>query len=325
MGRTLPSGESSPAERRVFEIWLAQSDTHRQAYQKADAFWRDLGAYQALPFPELARARARYATPPRRWFPAVALALTAVLIVIVVLAPPWSSNLIDTYRTAKGERRTVPLPDGSRLALDTDTAVTVDFDRDLRRLDLLQGEIAVTVAHESARPFDIFAGAGHIRDLGTQFDVYAEPGAVSVVVIEGTVSVETNRTLGRPQALTRGQQLSYDGRGVLSPIERADIAAVTAWQEGRVVFKDRPLREVLAQISRYHAVEFLLDDRRLENLKVSGTFHTADLKIIVDTLAASLSIRVEELGHARLRLRADLRGCEKTSWDRGMMRRELVK
>lgn len=298
----LHSGESSAAERRAFEIWLAQSDAHRRAYQKADAFWRELGEFQALPFPELAAARARCRASPRRWFSALTLALTATLVAVVVLMPPWSANSIETHRTAKGERRTVPLPDGSRLELNTDTAVSVQFDRDQRRIDLLQGEITATVAYEAARTFDVIAGSGYIRDLGTQFDVYARPDAVSVTVIEGAVSVATQHDTGHPQQLTRGQQLTYDGRGVLSTIERTDIAAITAWQEGRIVFKDRPLREVLEQISRYHTVEFLLDDRRLENLKVSGTFNTADLKTIVDTIAATLSIRIQNLGSARLRL-----------------------
>lgn len=302
----LHSGACSAVERQAFEAWLAQSETHWRAYQKATAFWRELGDLQTLPFPELAAARARVAgtTLPRpgRW-PAfsAALALVVSLGAVVALTSLWSWNSTDTYRTAKGERKAVTLPDGSRLELNTDTALTVSFDRTARRMDLLRGEVIVTVTQASVRPFEVFAGAGRIRDLGTQFDVYAQPDQVSVAVLEGAVSVAGSPTT-RPQKLTHGQQLSYDGRGVLSAVERSDLAALTAWREGRVVFKARPLREVLAQIGRYHAVEFILGDARLEDLKVSGTFITDDLKVILDTIAATLPVQVEDLGGGTLRL-----------------------
>jgi transmembrane sensor len=93
------------------------------------------------------------------------------------------------YVTGKGQKSIVDLPDGTRVTLDADSAVDVAFTGGRRDVRLLNGRAFFDVAHDRAHPFAVQAGGRVVTALGTQFDVRLTPGAVRVVLAEGSVSV----------------------------------------------------------------------------------------------------------------------------------------
>ncbi len=96
-----------------------------------------------------------------------------------------------SYQTAKGEQKTVTLPDGSTIVMNTDTALSVQMSARFRTVILNRGEALFTVVHESARPFRVEAGGGVIQDIGTQFHVYKRQDKVLLSVLEGSVQIDT--------------------------------------------------------------------------------------------------------------------------------------
>jgi len=91
--------------------------------------------------------------------------------------------------------------------------------------------------------------------------------------------------------------------------EAVDTESATAWREGRLVFKGRELDDVLAQLGRYHQVDLVLADAKLRHLKVSGSFPTGDLDLALNTIAASLPVKVarRDAGHIALEAEGRLR------------------
>jgi transmembrane sensor len=71
------------------------------------------------------------------------------------------------YRTAIGEQREIILADGTRLWLNTASAINVYFNARERRIQLVTGEIFIATAKDTRRPFQVDTAQGQLRALGT--------------------------------------------------------------------------------------------------------------------------------------------------------------
>lgn len=302
------SGEFDEESRREFEAWLARDEKHRREYERAAEFWRGLDGFaprlmpQPAPsFPRSLRWAAGIRGLPVRGLLVRALAACALLFAVLVLGRGWAAT--ETYRTVKGEHRSVTLADGSKIDLDTATELVVTLGLFERSVRMGRGEAVFTVAHESWRPFVVSAGTGWIRDVGTAFDVRIETGSVTVAVLDGEVSVGAGADADtEKRLLTANQAIGYDDAGTLSSIGQLDTRSLTAWRQGRLVFDSIPLREVLRQVMRYHNVDLVVEDPALASVLVSGAFATNDLKAFLLTLEATLPVRMEYGDDRHIRL-----------------------
>jgi transmembrane sensor len=187
--------------------------------------------------------------------------------------------------------------------LNTDTQLQVSYTLFSRKVTMEHGEALFTVKHDADKPFEVAASGGIIRDIGTQFNVYQQADKVSVTVLEGEVSV--SKTQGSTsQMLTAGMQYTYNQNGQSQLANNGDYIDVGNWREGRIVFKGQRLDVVLEQLSRYHAVKLSTSNSKLAALKVSGSFPTNDLNLALNTIAASLPVKLNRLGADRIALMA---------------------
>lgn len=187
------SGAVGTETQRAFECWLQENAVHRQAYAEAEALWAS--AAQALkqshPMTVPAGTSASAKTAVRRaWRPGLAAAASVLIGGIFV----WTAlvpRMLSDYSTGPGEQKHVVLADGSRVLLNTDSAISLDWSVDRRRIVLLKGEAEFNVAKDSRRPFVVAAGNVSVRALGTIFDVYKKTSdAIDVSVSEHTVAVD---------------------------------------------------------------------------------------------------------------------------------------
>lgn len=319
------SGTWSAAEQRALDEWLSADPEHQQHYQHIQQLWCDFDAYQQQDFPQrqaaldyqppsnvnnlvqfpglalpgMAIAHSRPQRPVSHWL-TTGLAVAAS-IVLVLGIQTYRQSGSQHYQTAKGEQQNLVLADGSQIVLNTDSELIVDLQMLHRTVLLKHGEALFKVTHNPLRPFEVTAGAGKIRDIGTRFTVFAQAHKVDVAVLEGAVDIVTHHPQP-PQPLSAGQAASFDRHGKVNAKPMPSPEVLTAWEHGKLIFNDHPLADVLSQIARYHNVEFQIADPKLRNLKISGTFKTANLQLLLETLAASFPIKVNMIDSQHVRL-----------------------
>lgn len=269
----LRSHELTESEIREFADWLSFDLSHTQAFAKAEDLFDvmaqalQMPALETNPSPfrlsELAFNTAKPAPPKNRlsrWM-VIPLALAASWLFVVNLVLPKQASLWDVYlsdyHTGTGEQRSVQLADGSSLFLNTDTAVSVDFQNTSRHIILHHGQVQFTVAADPSRPFTVSTDELQVRALGTVFEVYQQAsGDTDISVQEHAVAasqlVNGNTPKTTPLLIKQGQQLHYThGSDSLNQPEPADSELIGAWKQRRVIIKDRPLGELVAEIERY--------------------------------------------------------------------------
>lgn len=298
------SGDCSPEEQQAFLRWLNAVEANGKAYEDAESLWQQLGGLETIAGRQLLEARARITQARHR--PMRRRAFGFALAASIAAALTWNTGWLDfpdehTYRTALGVQQNVTLADGSRLELDTNTEVAVRYSRRSRELRLVHGQAAFTVAHGDARPFDVLAGNGRIRDIGTQFDVRQYADRVSVTVLEGAVEV-SGANISAVHPLHQGQRLSYTPQGNFLDVETINTSAVAAWHEGQLVFNNQPLSEVLAELGRYHTASLTVTSPAIMDIKVSGIFPTGNLELALKTITATLPVKLTQNGPQSWRL-----------------------
>jgi transmembrane sensor len=202
-------------------------------------------------------------------------------------------------RTGFGEVQDVQLSDGSVVHLNGNSALTLRLDERHRELVLLEGEAWFEVQPDAARPFRVKAGSGAVTALGTAFNIRLRGGRTEVSVTEHRVAVDLmeHPADGPPRTiLEQNQQVRFDANTGFGAVERIDGAHATAWRRGLLVFQDRPLGEVIAELNRYRS-GYLLLGAGLDQRRVNGVFRTDRSLAVADALEASLKLHSIRLGH----------------------------
>jgi transmembrane sensor len=290
----LQADEVTAEEQARFKSWYRASREHARAYDRMRALWEMLEApaqrvqakveaEQAPEAPSLA-SKGPYS---RRFMGASSLILGVAVLLSNQLSILYQ-NLQSDYHTAPGERLTVALDDGSRVTLNTDTALNVDFSAAQRRIELLRGEGYFDVAPNKSRPFIVTNGTASARAVGTAFSVRDSADAVRVIVSEGTVEVSANN-VHQAVLVHLNQQVSYQ-QGRIGPVKPANILEALAWQRGQLIFNRQPLSTVVDEVNRYRRGQILLINPELKERIVSGVFDTTEPDTAVDGIKATLKI-----------------------------------
>ncbi|WP_334164678.1 FecR family protein [Phenylobacterium sp.] len=303
----LQADDLTEADALAFDAWLRASSAHVRAYDAALAVWDEFGAGGAEVERALKPARVR--PQPSRRFYLAAGAMAAAAAVAVVVAPGWRPEPPPAgYMTANGEHRTIALADGSTIELNAGTRLSVALGRHERRVVLDEGQAVFDVAADPRRPFVIAAGDRMVRVVGTQFDVRRRDGRLSVTVAEGVVEVRpAGEAAGRAFRLRPGQRLDHvEG----SPDARVVAAApeeVLGWRAGRLVYRDRPLGEVVADLNQQFPTPIRLEDPSLAATPISGVLILDDQDAVIRRLALLVSVSAVRSGDGVTLRRDDAR------------------
>ncbi|WP_347260362.1 FecR family protein [Rudaea sp.] len=304
----LRAHDCSARERRAFDAWLAAAPEHAEAYAESERFWNKLDLLPHEPEAQGWRGQVRKDEAlPRRYFaPVWGVALTAAIAaacVVFGLRPTASDSataVAQDYSTAPGEQRELTLEDGSHLMLNTDTRVRVRIEGGSREVELLRGEALFDVAHEPGRPFRVRAGDISVADLGTSFNIRSGATDTEITLISGRAAVTRERG-GVAVELMPGDQF-ISGATAWRKQSVADLAAVTDWSSGHLVFRAAPLRDVVAKMNRHGPGRLVIADRELEMLQISGDFRIGDPDALLHALQSTLPVRVEKSSDGETRL-----------------------
>lgn len=297
----------------AFLDWLAASPEHKAAYDDQVNSWAALNTMAAASRISAWRSEALMAYPPRRSFPlkrtafAVACGLALIVGTVGQLYSPNavvqpSTATIQNFemRTGRGERSITLLADGSKVKLDADTRLHVDFVASERRVVLLSGHADFEVAHDKSRPFIVDAADREVVALGTEFSVRVGRGKVAVTLTKGKVEVRSRADVSGTGAAIAPARLSPGARFVFATgddrpnTSSGSASAARDGPTGSVRFDATPLEDVIAEMNRYGAKPILIKDPRLLELRVSGVFETDRPDIFVEGLISLFPVDADD-------------------------------
>lgn len=326
------SGRLTASETAQLSAWLDASTENRiafirleSAWQQADRLkvlgaglkpgelappdgWRDSpyfsGRQEDLPVGAIPPAQQ---AGPRTSTRAIAAVAASLLLAIagVITAFHWSRNSI--YETDIGVASSIPMPDGSKVTLNTNSKIRVTVTDTERRVELEQGEAFFEVFEDEQRPFIVLSGSLRVVAVGTKFAVRRDADQVRVLVSEGQVRIEKqedDREVTLAQIASGGIGYTRGGEGVLmlsQPAERVEEAL--SWRTGFVVFHDTPLSEAVQELNRYNTRRIVIEDPRIATTRISGNFRAANGDAFARLLEDGFDIQAD-FSDTRIVLRA---------------------
>lgn len=320
------------SERELTRIEQAELDAWRGADPRHDKAWRDFSrTWSELPnllhLGELVPLRAeesgsRDEAAPRprsrrAIWSAVAAVLVGVIAITAYLLPAGSGS--SEYATQLAQSRLIALPDGTQVTLGPKSSLKVKFDDGERRVALTGGEAFFEVVHDEGRPFLVEAGGSQVRVLGTKFDVNYTDQSLRVAVLQGLVEVRDPLRAGPARSkiklLRAGQraEIILADRGAVTSGDQlgATMAALPAqspgaWREGRLVYQDARLADLVADVNRYYAPGVTLSDPAIGDLRVTASFKASEIPAFLSAVGGVVAVRAEEGPNGAFRLKPSM-------------------
>lgn len=209
-------------------------------------------------------------------------------------------NQLITVQANAGMRTSLNLPDGTMVYLNSGSTLSypLSYDKAERRVTLL-GEAYFKVAPNQEQPFIVTTSNNRMRVkvIGTEFNMqaYNEENAISTTLVTGLVSLEFENRNGETvqQKLLPSEKAIYDCITDNIKIESVNTTFDTAWMDGKLIFKETPLPDVLKKIAHFYNVRFEVEDPIIKTYSFTGTFKDKQLSQILDYLKISSRIDYE--------------------------------
>lgn len=272
--------EASAVNRKTLEdLYYILFLSDRQAAMNAVDVEKSLIAFKRnLKGKEL---KPRFLSGWKRYVANVAAFLIGAVFSVGIFA--WySQKHADSYivSTEPGQRAQVVLPDGTHVWLNSSTqlAYKKEFWSNNRSVDLI-GEAYFEVARDEYTPFKVHSKNINVSVLGTKFNVRAHAPEERVVttLLSGSVCVDDPNIAGEGFILKPGQTLDVDLKTHKAELkEYATPADVLLWINGKIIFEQATLANIVAALEKHFDVHFTIVDNQIKNERFTCQFSTDD-------------------------------------------------
>lgn len=285
--------DANEADRLACHRWRAAHPDHERAWRRLGAFDDKLQGVPQHAAPVLMEPAAKGGLSRRRALQVLGLAVVVTGTVPIVRESQVWRLLASKHSTRVGEIREVVLVDGTRVLLNTASAIDVRFSADAREVVLREGEILVTTHPDPAtpvRPFTVRSRHGTVRALGTRFTVAQHEFVSRVAVYEGAVEIRPVHAVAPALRLDAGLSTSFSDSDV-HRLESALAHHGPAWPQGLLVAENMRVRDFLHELGRYRT-GLLRCSPEVADLQVTGVFSLADTDRALANLALALPVEL---------------------------------
>jgi transmembrane sensor len=287
----------SAHDQAELEAWLDTAAEHKVAYWRLEHGWSKVDRLAALKTPDaLSRPRPRWRGA---WRPAAAAAIAACIAAGALIWPTAGLFGARSFHTEIGVRETVPLADGSKVELNTETRLRAAVTGRTRDVWLDRGEAYFEVAHDASRPFVVHAGAKTVTVLGTKFSVRRNGDQVVVAVVEGRVRVAdaSSPAATPPPVLTRGDTAIAAGPSMIVAAKSVErVASELSWREGVLTFDQSTLADAAGEFNRYNRKKLVIADGPTAQMRIGGSFEAENVEAFARLLQQAYGLKVDDTG-----------------------------
>lgn len=287
--------ESNAAE---LERWLSQSPANRVAYWRVKSAWERAQRLHALqPVADVQTGRNWSLFRPMLLRTAAVLAAVAVLGIGMVLMAPRARE--QSFATALGGHKVISFADGSKIELNTDTAIRTKLTAHERTIVLEHGEAYFQVKHDASRPFSVVIGDKRVTDLGTAFLIRSDAGRFEVALAQGRARFEATDGVNNPSVLLVPGDAVMQNGGSISLVKETQsaLADQLAWRRGLLIFSKTTLADAAAEFNRYNATKIQIADPATASITIGGTFATNNVAGFVELARNLLGLRTRAHGN----------------------------
>lgn len=293
-------------ERESVECWINASDANRSAFNRYKNMWvlsnlpkgkasaEDVSSFRA-------RLRRRIFFKKAAWYSMSAAAAVALLFFVMNRFNTYEERLqyikgqypaFVEYKTNKGTKGVVKLPDGSTIWLNSDSYVKSPavFDGKTRSIDFV-GEGYFDVKPNAKIPMEInLKNDLKVVVKGTQFNLksYKDESQVSALLVKGKIEIiRVGVQGGLRREVQPNQHIEVNENSIkLLTASRPSTFNTLAWRDGWLVFDETPMNEVIKKMERWYGVRFIVEDERLLRHRFTGKFKEESINQILDVMEA---------------------------------------
>lgn len=280
----LHSENCTDAEKEAFQKWLADSQDHATEFQHLTEIWElGAGAPQTM-LPTIPVARKNNILLNRRT--ALACLGTSVLMLSPLGQKVQATQLL---QTKTGDISTFTL--GGKICCQMDTDTKLAFIPDSQCCRLEKGQVILSASAAASTLWVIAAHTSVYLQLHASTNIRIAPDCVHVTALQDKILVRSEHLPASGAWLQPGQRLRFFADGHLHS-DYPEIDTLLSWQEGRLIFRNRPLWEVITEINRYIPQKIKLDAPLLINRPLSGVYYIARGNAFLQMLVRLLPIRL---------------------------------
>ena len=218
---------------------------------------------------------------------------------LIYHTPRTADSLVyNTLKIPRGGAYSLQLSDGTKVMLNSDSRLKFpqSFSGDTREV-YLEGEAYFEVRRDVERPFIVHSGEQKVTVLGTSFGIscYASEVNNYTTLVSGKVKVDFER--GKQSfVLEPGMQVAYNKESGIAMERKVDVAEFVAWKDGKYIFKQKRLEDILSTLSRWYDFEVFYRNEDVKEVMFSGELRrfddfsyllrlierTSDVKFVID-------------------------------------------
>lgn len=319
-------GRASAREEKRWNYWISSNDENRELAREASHYLIGL-SFQSPDMPVIEKEWAhvlgkikhsehnRLPLDQRRgirysWIYAVAVVvLLSIVAGISFYTGLWQINSGQgkqamvkekTVTTGQDEQKTITLSDGSTIILKANATLTY---RDGQTTSgktaqiRLNGKAYFSIIHNnvSRRPkLQITTPQGVIYDMGTRFFISATPAQTTVVLQEGSVSVEpkNEKSIGRANRIdvTPGELVEVRSNGNVIK-KHVNPTLYTSWATGALQFHYTPVIEFARRLEQMYDIK-VITNPTLTTKKINGAVYYRSMEELVKSVSQVLKVPV---------------------------------
>jgi transmembrane sensor len=272
--------------------WLNQSFAHKTAYWRAAQAWNRTYRIVALKAPEGRVPNRAGKSKLLRIAFATGFTTALGILAIFLLLP----RQYDRYEVPVGGHKIISLADGSRIELNTDSALRLSTRGGARQAILDRGEAYFDIKHDLAHPFEVESGDRRIVDVGTKFLVRDRIGGIEVAMFEGRTILNSPKGSAMPPSnLVAGDiAVATPTNTTISRAAPKTLADIAAWRNGLLVFRRTTLADAASEFNRYSKRKLVVVDSDAAALKIDGKFRSDGVETFAEVAEDVLHLRVEK-------------------------------
>ncbi len=258
--------ESKTIFYRVKDIWEYQKLKDKADNLDLDSIWFQFNK-------ELKKEKIinKFFIKYSKWIAAASVIIIVSLSFFIGFNKYNKTTLTHSFQCAKGDMVQSKLSDGTRIWLNSESELIIpsDFSSTNRKLTL-SGEAFFDVTSDKAHPFEIKIAEQKVIVKGTKFNVKYYPGDVifETTLEEGVVYIKNKND--KEIKLTPGFQLLFNTKNNKYNIVKTNVKQHSSWRQGRYVFEDMQLNDVIKSVERWYECKVIFIDKDLKTMKISG-------------------------------------------------------